>query len=119
MIDAYERGESSVSLSDDTIGGALDRAARLHGDSLAVVSRHQGVRLTYRELLQRVDVVARALIALGVARGDRVGVSSPNCVEWLVTQYAVAKVGAVLVTLNPAYQQSELERVLAHAGVST
>jgi fatty-acyl-CoA synthase len=102
-----------------TIGDAFDRACALHADRDAVVSRHQGVRLTYRELGEEVGRAARALMAIGVEKGDRVGIWSPNTVEWIVVQYATAKIGAILVNVNPAYRTHELEYALRHSGVST
>jgi fatty-acyl-CoA synthase len=102
-----------------TIGDAFDRTCALYADREAVVSRHQGVRLTYRELGEQVGRAARALLAVGVEKGDRVGIWSPNSVEWIVVQYATAKIGAILVNVNPAYRTHELEYALRHSGVST
>ena len=109
---------SWTSLIADTIGGALNRAAKRWGDSDALVSCHQQLRYSYRELRDEADRAACALIALGVQRGDRVGIWSGNRAEWMVTQYAAAKVGAVLVNINPAYRLRELEYALTHSGVS-
>ncbi len=85
-------------------------------DADALVSRHQDVRLTYAEFGEHVDLVARGLLDLGVSAGDRVGVWSPNNAEWVLVQYAAAKVGAVLVRLNTAYRHGELRRVLRRSG---
>ena len=117
-IPSYIHGACAVPLRSDTIGATLNSIASLHGGHDAVVSRHQSARLTYEELRDQVDAVARGLIALGVGRGARVGIWSGNCVEWLVAQYAVAKIGAVLVHLNPAYTSGELEHALNHSSVS-
>jgi fatty-acyl-CoA synthase len=115
---SYVKGASGTDLFDTTIGGYLDRvvASSKHRDAL--VSRHQGARYTYGELGAEVQTVARALLALGVRRGDRIAIWAGNCAEWLITQYASAKIGAILVGLNPAYRLRELEYVLRHAGVS-
>jgi acyl-CoA synthetase (AMP-forming)/AMP-acid ligase II len=82
------------------------------------VACHQQLRYSYRELRDEADRAARALIALGVQRGDRVGIWSGNCAEWMITQYAAAKAGALLVNVNPAYRLRELEYALTHSGVS-
>jgi fatty-acyl-CoA synthase len=88
-------------------------------DALAVVSRHQGIRWSYFELKEQCDRFARGLIALGVTKGDRVGIWSPNHVEWIVAQFATPKIGAILVNINPAYRTHELEYALAQSGCST
>jgi fatty-acyl-CoA synthase len=113
---SYAAGPSAAPLLGETIGDNFDRTVAAHGDRIALVSRHQGVRLTYRELAGQVDACASGLLALGVARRDRVGVWAPNCVEWTVLQYATAKVGAILVNINPAYRTHELRYVLAQSG---
>jgi fatty-acyl-CoA synthase len=115
---SYVHGVGSVPLLSETVGGALDRAADRFGDRDAVVSCHQGIRYSYRELLAQANRTARALLALGVERGDRVGIWSPNSVEWMVVQYATAKAGAILVNVNPAYQLRELAFALNQSGVS-
>jgi len=96
----------------------LDRIAAEFGDRDALISCHQGLRYTYAQLLDQVNRAARSLLALGVKRGDRVGIWSANAAEWVVTQYAAAKAGAILVNINPAYRTHELEYVLTHSGVS-
>ena len=116
---AIESGPILPALPVTTIGGALEEAVRLAGDREALVSVEQGLRYTYRELLVAVDAVARGLIARGVEKGDRVGIWSPNCAEWVLVQYATARIGAVLVTINPAYRTHELAYVLKQAGVRT
>jgi fatty-acyl-CoA synthase len=115
---SYVSGTSDVPLLCRTIGAELDLAAAEAGDRTAVVSRHQGVRYTYAELHAAVEQAARALLDLGVAKGDRVGMWSPNHVEWMITQYATAKVGAILVCVNPAYRTHELQYALNQSGVS-
>ncbi len=102
----------------ETIGGCFDRISAEHGENKAVVSLHQGVRYSYAELHREVERVARGLMALGVEKGDRVGVWSPNNVEWMMVQYATAKMGAILVNINPAYRTHELRYVLEQSGVS-
>jgi len=115
---SYVHGSGSVALLGETIGASLDRAAARFGDRDALISCHQNLRYTYADLLREVNRAARALLALGVERGDRVGIWSANAAEWAVVQYAAAKVGAVLVNINPAYRLRELEYVLNQSGVS-
>src|SRR3954462_732689 len=114
---SYAHGVSDVPLLGETIGANLERTVARVGDREAVVSCHQGVRLSYAELDAAVDRVASGLIAAGVAKGDRVGIWAPNCVEWVVVQFATAKAGAILVNINPAYRAHELEYVLRQSGV--
>ena len=95
---------------------ALDLAAETWPDALALVSRHQGIRWTWRELKDQVDAVACGLAARGLRCGDRVGIWAPNCAEWTVIQLATAKAGLILVTINPAYRTSEVEYALNKAG---
>jgi len=106
-----------AALVETTVGQSLRSAAGRFGDGEALVSRHQNVRLSWRELSAAADDVARGLLALGVERGDRVGVWSPTCAEWTVLQFATARVGAILVNVNPAYRPAELVYALNHAGV--
>ena len=115
---SYVHGVGTTPLIADTIGGALNRAAERWGDRDALVACHQQLRYSYRELRDEADRAARALIALGVQRGDRVGIWSGNRAEWMITQYAAAKAGAVLVNINPAYRRRELEYALTQSGVS-
>jgi fatty-acyl-CoA synthase len=115
---SYAHGPSSIPLLGHTIGEALNLAAAQFADHDALVVRHQNLRYTYRQLLDETNRAARALLALGVERGDRVGIWSPNTAEWLITQYAAAKVGAILVNINPAYRLRELEYALNQSGVS-
>ena len=116
---SYSSGTSAVPLIGETIGANLRRIAATFPDRDAVVEHATGRRLTYAELDAEVDAVARAFHALGVRRGDRVGIWSPNTLEWFLTQYATARIGAILVTINPAYRSHELEFVLNQAGIRT
>ncbi|MFR0673032.1 AMP-binding protein [Enterobacterales bacterium AW_CKDN230030176-1A_HGKHYDSX7] len=109
-------GHQDVPLLTTTIGQAFDATVARHADGEALVVRHQGLRYTWRQLAEQVDLQARALMALGVGLGDRVGIWSPNCAEWCILQIASAKVGAILVTINPAYRVAELEYVLRQSG---
>jgi fatty-acyl-CoA synthase len=116
-LPSYASGVSDVPLLGDTIGGNLDRAVAAFPDREALVDRPTGRRWTYRELGAAVDALACGLAGQGIAKGDRVGIWAPNCAEWLLVQYATAKIGAILVNLNPAYRTGELEYVLRRAGV--
>jgi fatty-acyl-CoA synthase len=113
---SYAHGTSPTPLLGETIGANLARTAAAHPDREALVAGFQDVRLTYSELDAAVDRVARGLIALGLRPGDRIGIWSPNCAEWVLVQYASAKAGLVLVNVNPAYRTSELEYVLNQSG---
>ena len=94
---------------DETIGDLFDRTAREYPDRDALIARHQGVRWTYAQYQAEVEHLATGLLALGIAPGDRVGIWSPNRYEWCLTQFATAKIGAILVCINPAYRVFELE----------
>jgi fatty-acyl-CoA synthase len=113
---SYASGAADTGLLGSTIGDMLDRTVAQHGANEALVVRHQGIRWTYAEFGERVDALARALMALGVARGERVGMWSTNRAEWTLTQFATSKIGAVLVNVNPSYQASELEYALNQSG---
>jgi fatty-acyl-CoA synthase len=115
---SLSRGPRDVPLLELTIGEGLRRAVERFGDREALVVRDQGYRATYRELWDEVGLAARGLLARGVRKGDRVGIWAPNRHEWLVTQYATARIGAILVTINPAYKPAELEYALTKTGVS-
>ena len=115
---SYASGPSSLPLLGETIGANLRRTVERHGDSEALVVPHQQYRATYQQLWEQTSLVARGLIARGVRCGDRVGIWSPNRFEWVVTQYATARIGAILVNINPAYRTSELEYALGQSGVS-
>jgi fatty-acyl-CoA synthase len=118
-LPSYASGTSNTPLLGDTIGANLDRTAARWPDRDALVDVPSGRRWTYREFVDDVDAVALGLHSQGVRQGDRVGIWAPNCPEWTLLQYASAKLGAILVTINPAYRTHELEFVLKHAGVST
>jgi len=113
---AYAHGACDVPLRGETIGEAWRSAVAGHGSRDALVVRHQGIRWTYEELDGQVERCARALLAADVAKGDRVGIWSPNNAEWVVLQLATARVGAILVNVNPSYRARELEHALGHAG---
>jgi fatty-acyl-CoA synthase len=113
---SYTSAISEAPLLGDTIGENLDRTVRSFGDRVALVDVPAGRRLTYAELAAEVDALALGLLAAGIAKGDRVGIWAPNCAEWVYTQFATAKIGAILVNINPAYRTSELEFVLNQSG---
>jgi fatty-acyl-CoA synthase len=119
MTLSYVHGPDARPLLGDTIGERLRRTVALHGPREALVVRAQSYRATWDQLWRATDRAARGLLALGVARGERVGLWSPNRHEWVVTQFACARVGAVLVNINPAYRTSELAHALRQAGVRT
>jgi fatty-acyl-CoA synthase len=114
---SYSHGTSDTPLLGDTIGANFERTAARFADRPALVSCHQDVRLTYAELDAAVDAAAAGLLRAGICAGDRVGIWAPNCAEWVLVQYATAKVGAILVNVNPAYRTHELEYVLRQSGV--
>ncbi|MGZ4589620.1 MAG: AMP-binding protein, partial [Actinomycetes bacterium] len=116
--DAYASGTSAVPLLGETIGANLERTVARFGEREALVDCASGRRLTYAELDAEVDRVARGLLALSVHKGDRVGIWAPNCLEWVLLQYATAKIGALLVNINPAYRTHEVGYVLKQSGVS-
>ena len=115
---SYAKGPTEKPLIEKTIGQFFDDIASKYGDNEALISRHQKQRLSYHQLSSAVDAVATALLGFNVEKGDRVGIWSPNNVEWVLTQLATAKIGAVLVNINPAYRVSELEYVLNQSTVS-
>ena len=112
------RGPTDTPLSDETVHGMLAAAARRWPQRDAAVFIEQGLRWTWLQLQQQVECAAAGLVRLGVKKGDRVGIWSPNRAEWLVTQFATARIGAILVNINPAYRLAELEYALNAAGVS-
>jgi fatty-acyl-CoA synthase len=116
-MESYAKGDSSPALIEETIGDNFARIAAAHADREAMVEVASGRRWTYAELDRDVDAFARGLIAAGIAKGDRVGVWSPNCAEWTITQYATAKIGAILVNVNPSYRTHELGYVLNQSGL--
>jgi hypothetical protein len=114
---SYASGASAVPLLGETIGQNLRRTMERSPDAEALVVRSQAYRASYRELWDATSLLARALIGSGIEPGDRVGIWSPNRHEWVVTQYATARVGAILVNVNPAYKSSELRYALQQSGV--
>jgi fatty-acyl-CoA synthase len=113
---SYTSGISDTPLLGLTIGDMFDQTVDRHPDREALVSRHQGVRYTYRQLKDEVDRCARALIGLGVHKGQRVGIWAPNCAEWTIVQFATSKLGAILVNINPSYRLSEVQYALRQSG---
>jgi len=109
---AYAHGTSTVPLIGQTIGHNLRETARRFPDREALIVPFQGVRLTYSEFDSWVDRLALGFLATGIAKGDRIGIWSPNCAEWVLVQYAAARVGSILVNLNPAYRPREIEYAL-------
>ncbi len=115
---SIDRGPTDVALLDETIPANLARTVATHPDNDALISVEQDQRYSYTEFAAAVDELAKALMAARVEKGDRVGIWSPNYAEWVILQYATARIGAVLVTINPAYRVNELEYVLNQSGVS-
>ncbi|MDX1408650.1 MAG: AMP-binding protein, partial [Saprospiraceae bacterium] len=109
---SYASGPCDHPLIGSTIGRMFDDIAEIYPTHEALVVPFQNVRWTYAVYRERVDALARALLASGVRKGDRVGIWSPNCAEWAITQFATAKLGAILVNINPSYRTHELEYVL-------
>ena len=116
LTQSYVHGASTVPLIGDTIGVYFDAAARRWRDRPALIVRQQNIRWTYGELQERVDALAAGLLALGLSPGDRIGIWSPNNAEWVITQFATAKAGLVMVNINPAYRVYELEYALNKVG---
>jgi fatty-acyl-CoA synthase len=114
---SHTAGATVPALLEQTIGDNLDATVARVPDHDALVDRASGLRLTYAELGVEVDRLARALVAAGLEKGDRIGIWAPNCAEWVLTQFATAKVGAILVNINPAYRSHELTYVLGQAGI--
>jgi len=115
---AYTYGASNISLIGETIDQNLRKTVEKYPNKEALISVHQDYRVTYAEFYAQVTTVAKGLIALGVKQGDRVGIWSPNCYEWTLLQYATAKIGAIMVNINPAYRTSELIYVINQSGIS-
>lgn len=116
MKHSYVCGTSEEPLLYKTVGVVLEEAAARWPESDALVVRHQGIRWSYRQLNEAADRLAAGLLHLGLAPGDRVGIWAPNCYEWVLTQFATAKAGLILVNINPAYRLAELEFVLNKVG---
>jgi fatty-acyl-CoA synthase len=114
---SWVKGPDAPPLLETTIGAALDAAAERWGEAEALVSTSQNIRWSWASLARRADALAAGLLALGLEPGERIGIWSPNCAEWVLTQFAAAKVGLILVTINPAYRLHELEYTLNKVGV--
>ncbi len=117
MAESYAKGELEPLLLEQTIADNFDRTVAAHPDHEALVEFATGRRWTYRELNHDVDLFARGLIAGGIAKGDRIGVWAPNCAEWTIAQYSTAKIGAILVNVNPAYRTHEFSYAVNHSGL--
>jgi fatty-acyl-CoA synthase len=117
MQSSYASGISDLPLLGETIGENLERTVARFGDREALVDVASGRRWTYASFDADVDRLARGLLARGIGKGDRVGIWAPNCAEWVITQYATAKIGAILVNINPSYRTHELEFVVAQSGI--
>ena len=115
---AYTYGASDISLIGETIDQNLRKTVEKYPNKEALISVHQDYRVTYTEFYKQITTVAKGLIALGVKQDDRVGIWSPNCYEWTLLQYATAKIGAIMVNINPAYRTSELIYVINQSGIS-
>jgi len=114
---SHSAGQRSGQLSDRTIGVCLADTIARRPDAEALVVRHQDIRLTYAEFGREVERVARALLAVGIQTGDRIGIWAPNCAEWAYVQFAAARIGAILVNVNPAYRAQEMAYALNQSGV--
>ncbi|CAN3127613.1 AMP-binding protein [Mycobacterium sp. smrl_JER01] len=117
--ESYDAGPTDTAIIEETIGANFERIAATHPDREALVDVAGGRRWTYAELDREIDTVAKGLMSLGIQSGDRIGIWAPNCPEWTITQYATAKIGAILVNINPAYRTHELRYVLNQSGVAT
>jgi fatty-acyl-CoA synthase len=115
---SFATGPTHEPLIESTIGDLMDEMARRHPDNDALVAVHQGLRYRYREFRSVVDECARALMAIGLEQGDRVGIWSPNYAEWTILQFASSKMGAILVNINPSYRLHELEYALQSSACS-
>ena len=113
---SHDHGPTDVPLLEETIGACLERVVAASPEHEALVSCHQGLRYSYRELNDAVDRLARGLLAHGLAKGDRIGIWAPNNAEWTLVQLATAKLGVILVNINPAYRTSELRYALTQSG---
>jgi fatty-acyl-CoA synthase len=117
MTDSYAAGETTTPLLEETIGASFDRTVARFGDREAMVEMATGRRWTYAELSRDVEALAVGLRKAGIGKGDRVGIWAPNCAEWTLTQVATAKIGAILVNINPAYRTHELAYALTQSGI--
>ncbi|MED5513158.1 AMP-binding protein [Pseudoalteromonas sp. DY56-GL22] len=119
LTQSYYQGRTDIPLIEKTIGQYLDNIVDNYPDHPAIVVHHQQIRLTYRQYQQQINQLAMGLLSLGVKPGDRVGIWSPNNIEWCLTQFATAKIGAIMVCINPAYRPSELKYALNSVECST
>ncbi|KKK59415.1 hypothetical protein LCGC14_3034610, partial [marine sediment metagenome] len=119
LTHSYYQGVQSPALIHKTIGDYLDSIVDNNPDHPAIVLHHQNIRLSYKEYQQQINQLAMGLLALGVKPGDRVGIWSPNNLEWCLTQFATAKIGAIMVCINPAYRPNELHYALNSVQCST
>ncbi|MBA3652176.1 MAG: AMP-binding protein, partial [Chthoniobacterales bacterium] len=115
---SYISGSSAIPLIGLTVGDLIDSVAETFPDHDALISRHQGIRYSYRALRDECNRFAAGLLALGIQKGDRIGIWSPNHAEWVIAQFATPKIGAILVNINPAYRLRELEHALRQSGCS-
>jgi len=115
---SYTHGAAMAPLLGETIGENLSKTCTMFADREALISIHQNYRATYSQLWQQSEEVAKAFLAIGVQKGDRVALWAPNCYEWVLVQYATARIGVILVNINPAYRSSELAYVLGQSGTS-
>ena len=109
---SYVNGASDKPLLFKTVWQILEEAADFHPEKAALISHHQNKTLSYKELLKEAGKVANGLLNAGLRKGDRIGIWAPNCIEWVLLQFASAKIGAILVTINPAYRKNELRYAL-------
>lgn len=116
MSESYVRGANTPPLLEHTIGVALERAADKWQRRAAIIAPFQNIHWTYEDLNARADALATGFLELGLEPGDRIGIWAPNCAEWTLTQFAAAKVGIILVTINPAYRKAELDYALNKSG---
>jgi fatty-acyl-CoA synthase len=116
MMLSYAGGPSTQALLGETIGDNLERTVARVPDAQALISYHQGIRYSYSEFNEAVDRLASGMLSAGLEKGDRIGVWGPNLAEWAVVQYATAKLGVILVNINPAYRLHELGYALGQSG---
>src|SRR5271157_543258 len=116
---SYSCGTAEVALLGKCIGEVLDDTAAAHPDNDALVVRHQQKRYTYAQLLNEVERLSRGLLALGIKKSDRIGIWSTNCAQWIMSQFATAKIGVILVNINPANRSTELEYALRQSECQT
>ena len=119
LSSSLSQGPTDTTLLNETIDGHLDGIVERFPDSEALIVRHQGIRWTYREYREQIDRFAAGLLRLGIQKGERVGIWAPNCAEWCLTQFATARIGAILVCVNPAYRLHELEYALSKVQCKT